>query len=233
MNKKKKNRPIPPCPGNPEDYTWHNTREGGHWQKKRGTVTTATLNKSFKNNVKLTRIVSPIAVTLRKKLIPYLEYLDTGRFIANVSGRLKKEYNKSGKLDFVGLLDYEIQPYRILEKLLRCAYEVQLNKNEVIIEIPVMERAVAKGNNLMTGYFFEAILMYGDITKPNSLRTDSEISPVYEFRLKARTTCRLSLLLPSKKVSWMVLLKLSCVYGKEIATYDKYHGMRVVWAERA
>jgi hypothetical protein len=230
MSKKKK--PIPPCPGNPEDYTWVNTREGGHWQRRRGTVTTAKLNTSFKNNVKLTKLVSPIASTLKKKLMPFLENMDTGRFVANVSGLLKKEYNKLGKLDFLGLKDYEVQPYNKLQKLLRRAYDVQVKKNEVIIEIHLGEGVVKPGSKDMTGYFFEGILVYGDLTKPNSLRIDSETSPIYEIRSKTKDTCRISLMLPSKKVSWMALLKLTCTYGTVPATYKIYIGMKVVWAER-
>jgi hypothetical protein len=233
MNKKKKSGRTPPCPGNPEDYTWVNSREGGHWRRNRGSVKPARLNTSFKNNVKLNKIVSPIASTIKKRLMPFLEGLETGRFVANVSGLLRKEYYKSGKLDFLGLIDYDIQPYHKLQKLLRYAYTVEVKNNEVIIEIPVGEGTVPKGNSQMTGYIYEGILMYGDVTKPKSLRTDSETSPIYEFRLKTNTTCRLSLILPSGKVSWMVMLKLSCVYGKERADYKKYHGMKVVWAETA
>src|SRR5690242_1236200 len=229
--KKKKNRPIPPCPGNPEDYTWHNTKEGGHWQRNRGTVTTAKLNTSFKNNVKLTRVVSPIATTIKKKLMPFLEGLDTGRFVARVSGLLKKGYNKTGNIDFLELKDYELQPDYTLSKLLRREYEVHLKNNEVIIEIPLGENAVKKFNNLVTGYFFETILLYGDLKKPNSLRIDSDTSPVFDIKLKTATPCRLSLPLPAKKVSWMAMLKLHLVQGKNPGSYHKHFGMKVVWAE--
>jgi hypothetical protein len=230
MSKKKK--PVPPCPGNPEDYIFVNTREGGHWQRRRGTVKVARLNTSFKNNVKLTKLISPVASQIKRKLMPYLEWMDTGRFVANVSGLLKKEYNRSGKLDFMGLAGYEVQPYYKLQKLFRRAYDVQVKKNEVIIEIFISEDAVKPGSKDMTGYFFEGILVYGDLTKPNSLRTDSDTSPIYEIRSKIKDTCRISLMLPSKKVSWMVLLKMTCTYGKIPAKNRIYLGMKVVWAER-
>jgi hypothetical protein len=232
MSKKKKNRNIPPCPGNPEDYTWVNTREGGHWRKNRGTVKPARLNTSFKNNVKLNKIVSPIASTIKKKLMPFLESMETGRFVAKVSGLLRKEYNKTGKLDFLPLKEYELQPDYSLSKLLKCAYDVHLKNNEVIIEIPLSERAVVKFNNLVTGYFFEAILLYGDLSKLNSLRVDSDTSPIYSIKTKA-ITCRLSLQLPAKKLSWMAILKLHSVQGKEPGSYHKHFGMKVVWADGA
>jgi hypothetical protein len=228
----KKKGPIPPCPGNPEDYVLVNSKEGPYWRRKRGTVKTATLNTAFKNNVKLTKIISPVAVTIRKKLEPFLEGLDTGRFLANVSGLLKKEYYKSGKLDFLALKDYELQPSHHLQTLLRRTYEVHIKKNEIIIEIPLGENVVKKVNKQMTGYHFELILLYGDLTKQNTLRSDSDTSSVYDMQLKTGTRCRLSLILPSKKVSWMALLKLTCTFGNKPASHRSHYGMRVVWAEK-
>lgn len=230
---KKKNRPKPPCPGNPEDYTWHDTKEGGHWQRNRGTVTTAKLNTSFKNNVKLTKITSPSATIIKSKIMPFLEGLETGRFVANVSGLLKRGYNKTGKLDFLALKEYELQPDYPLSKLLTRAYDVSIQKNEVIIDIHLGERAVKKFNNLVTGYFFELILLFGELSKPNSLRVDSDTSSIYDIRLKTQTICRLSLPLPTKKLSWMAMLKLHSVQGKDPGSYYKHFGMKVVWAEGA
>jgi hypothetical protein len=233
MAKSKKNGTIPSCPGNPEDYVLVNSREGPHWRKKRGTDKPAKLNTVFKNNVKLTGVVSPVASYIKRKLSPFINELETGRFVANVSGLLKKGYNKTGKLDFLQLKGYELQPRYKLSKLLRRNYEVYTKKNEVIIEISLGENAVVKFNGQVTGYYFEAILLYGDLKKINSLRIDSEVSSVYDIELKTEKTCRLSLILPTKKASWMLMLKLSSVFGDETGNFHKHFGMKVVWAESA
>jgi len=231
---KKKNWAIPPCPGNPEDYTLVRPKnEPPYWRKKRGTVKPAKLNTSFKNNVKLNKNVSSMASSIKKKIMPFLEKLETGRFVAKVSGRLRKEYYKSGKFNFGGLKEYELQPTYSLSNLLRREYDVHVKGNEAIIEIPLGENAVKKFNGLVTGYFFEGILLHGDLSKPNSLRVDSETSPVYDIRLKQATNCRLSLHLPTKKVSWMVMLKLHLVMGTKTGDFHKHFGMKVVWAEES
>ena len=233
MAKRKKKKHIPPCPGNPEDYVLVETREGFHWRLKRGSIKPAKLNTAFKNNVKLTKLTSPVAVTIRKKLLPFLEKLDTGRFVANVSGLLKQEYYKTGKFDFIALNGYEIQPYNPLGKLLRRNHYVQIKKNEAIIEIPLSENVVKKFNKQVTGYFFEAILLSGDLAKPGSLRVDSDTSAVYDIGLKTDITCRMSLTLPTKKVSWMVMLKLSLIQVNEPASHFSHYGMKVVCAASA
>lgn len=229
MAKRKKKGIIPLCPGNTEEYLLVNTREGYYWRKKRGTIKPAKLNAAFKNNAKLTGILSPVTSAIREKLSPFLEYMDTGRFLANVSGRLKKAYNQTGKLSFLGLTDYDLQPYYPFEKLFRGSYKVHVNKSELSIEILLRENIVKALTKMVTGYYFEAILLYGDPAKQNSLRIDSEVSPVYNIHSTTDTVCRLSLLLPAKKTSYMVLLKLSCMNGKTPAYHASQYGMKVVW----
>jgi hypothetical protein len=228
MAARKKIKPDPPAPPNAHNYILVKTKEGAYWRRKRGTVKPAKLNTVLSNNAKLTSIVSPLASLIRKKLMPFLERLDTGRFIAGISARLKTEYNETGKLSLVALHEYEVQPRFKLQDLLATGYLPRTEKGEVIIDILPSERPVRRLNKSVTGYYFDAILLYGDLAKPNSLRIDSETSAVFEIGLKTKTNLRLSLVLPAKKVSWAVFLKLSCIEGNEPANHPRHYGMKVV-----
>jgi hypothetical protein len=102
------------------------------------------------------------------------------------------------------------------------------NKGVLHLHIYVGNHCVKKHSGLATGYYLEAILLYGDPAETNTLRVDSVESRLYSFEEEARVIdCNLSLQLPEKEL-WMVLLKVSCVLDREIAGTSKYHGMKVV-----
>jgi hypothetical protein len=228
MSKKRRAFQTPPAPPDAHNYELVKTREGPYWRKKRTGEKEDRSNEALKKNAKLTSITSPAAKRIFDKLYSYIRHLDTARFIANVSGRLKKEYNKTGKISLAALADYDLQPYHPLHKLYSRAYQIKLKKGEVIIDIPLYEESVKQLNSLVTGYYFEAVLLYGDPTKENSLRIESETSPYYPIQKDIEKGCRFSLLLPSKKTSWIVLLKLSCQEDNEPGHHPRHYGMKVV-----
>jgi hypothetical protein len=83
-------------------------------------------------------------------------------------------------------------------------------------------------SGLVTDYYFEAILLYGDVTKENGLRIDSVISPLYPFKKTPETTCVLTLQLSGTTFPWMVLLKASCQEKDQPSVHYKHFGMQVV-----
>ena len=81
-------------------------------------------------------------------------------------------------------------------------------------------------NNLVTDYYFELILLYGDAGKENGLRTESEDSDVYEIKKDNTPDCKLRMVLPEQP--WIALLKVNCIEGNELAGSPKLYGMKVV-----
>jgi hypothetical protein len=62
------------------------------------------------------------------------------------------------------------------------------------------------------------------------LRVDSVASPLYVIGAEGEDVCTLSVDLPQADVPWMVLLKVSCLEGNELAAHPRHYGMRVVKA---
>jgi len=100
QRKRRKYRQAPPPPKDDGSYILVKTKEGPYWRRKRGTVKIARLNDVFGANAAATAIASPAAKKILDKLQPYLSGLNTGRFIANVSARLKQSLAGSGELNF-------------------------------------------------------------------------------------------------------------------------------------
>lgn len=229
MPRRKKAKQAPPVPPG-EGYVLVRTKEGSHWRRKRGTVKPAKLNESLKTNTELTSITSPIAKRIFDKLAPYLKRLDTGRFIANVSTLLNKHYKRTGKFSLCALNGYVLQTSSPWWKLMISGYWVKEKKGEVFIEIDLFKGAVKKLNSIVSHYFFEAILLHGDLTKEKGLRIESEASPMYNYEKDPDQVCKLNLILPAKKTSWLVMLRLSCIENNELATHYRHHGAKIILA---
>ena len=232
MTKRKRRRYKPATPPPPQadgqGYVLVETKEGSYWRRKRGTVKKAELNKVFQKNAEATTLASPAARRVQEKLEEFLKGLSTGRFIANVSAKLKQSYTKTGALNFSLLDGYELQPDHPLTELLRGNYSATEKNEEVMIRIRIDKNTVRRHNKLVTDYYFEAILLYGDPARKNGLRVESETSPLYPAICESETECILRIVLPAKKTPWMVLLKLSCLEGNEPAGHPRHYGMRVV-----
>lgn len=222
----KKRKPLPPCP-DPEKYILVNTKEGPHWRRKRGTVTTARLNTAFANNVRNSKVASPAAKRIVQKLRPFIQDLNTGRLTAKLAGALIKAINEHREPNFSFLNGFDFQQPR-LDKLLYAQIAVNRQGDEIMISFPIGPYAMEPKSSLVTDYYFEAILLYGDVTKENGLRIDSVISPLYPFKNTPETTCVLTLQLSGTTYPWMVLLKASCQEQDRPSVHYKHFGMRVV-----
>jgi hypothetical protein len=230
QRKKKPSRsrfPTKPPPGDPKDYIWIITKEGGYWRKKRGTVKPARLNASLQLNANTTRLTNDAAKKMVQRLQPFLEGLATGRLTARIGGKLKQALAKNKRIDFSFFWKFDVQAEYPLRALLRKPYSVSIYRKEAIIKIPIQKRTVVLPKRGATDYYFEAISLWGDSSEDNALRVDSISSPLFPLKCAQETTCEVVIPVPDKK-PYMIFLKLSCVDGNALATQPCFFGMQVI-----
>lgn len=225
MPKKKKRSPGP-CP-DPEKYILVRTKEGDFWRRKRGTLKYARLNASFRKNVMSNKVASPAAKRVIQELRPFLRDLQTGRLQVRLTGAFIKAITEKGRPDFSFLKEFDFHEHK-LSALLSNGWYVEKDGDTVKIDIPVTPGAVKQYNRAVTDYYFEAILLYGDVRKSDALHIESTISRLYSFSDSDEEDCILTLSLPVGKHPWMVILKASCLEKDQMARHEKGYGMRVV-----
>jgi hypothetical protein len=225
--KKVSKNPSTPCP-DPERYILVRTKKGAFWRRKRGTVKPARLNDVFKQNVNATFVASPAAKRIITALEPYMQGLQTERLVAGISGRLRKALNERGHIDFTYLKGFDFQPDWPLRKRLVYGYTLKQQDRLLKIEIEVDGLTLKRYNRRVTDYYFEAICLYGDATRDRALQVDSVSSPLYSFDSEQKLICVLPISLPGTGDPWMVLLKVSCHEGQELASHPKHYAMAIV-----
>ncbi len=209
-------------------YIWVNTVKGGYWRLNRGSVKKAKLNHALKESSSLMKQSAPAATRILKKLRPFTQSLAKSTVHARISGKLRKTLQLTNKLSLDCLKDFDFQPAEYpFEGLLGTLLAVKLTKHEIVVTIPITELTIQRLNTLMTNYYFELILLYGDAAKNNGLRTESTESTVYVLKSKAKD-CRLRLVLPDQP--WIALLKINTIEGNEHAASPKYYGLKVIEA---
>jgi hypothetical protein len=218
-------RALPPCP-DPQLYQMIKTKEGYFWRRKRGTVTKVRLNKSFTEQVNAVKITAPAASRILGKLEPYTRLLQMGRITMRLSAQLRKGL-KNEVIHFGSLIDFDFQKDYPLLKILMTNYTIVEKKDSLEITIP-LKNAVKKQNNLATHFWFDVILLYGDITKSGGLTCIDASSSPYAFDQKAETACILNLPLPKHKTWWLLLLKVGCIEGNEMAVHPRHYAMKII-----
>ena len=222
--KKGRKRDIPFC-ADPENRVLVTTREGSFWRKKR---MKGKLNASFAKNVDLSKISGPAARNVVGKLRPYLRGIDTGRITLRVSNALRNGLKEKGEMRLGALEGAEMQRDHPMHQLLLAPYEVSQENPVIRIVVTVGNHCVKKQNRLATHFYFEAFILYGDPAKATSLRVETTESKLYAFGEEPDEKCELRLSLPEGDVSWMVLVKLSCLEGNEMAHHPMHYAMKVV-----
>jgi hypothetical protein len=210
----------------PEVYEDVKTSDGWYRRKKKGNK--AGLNSVMKAYMETTKYSSPAAKLLLERLKPWTEGFELKKVNAKISGRLKKSYVESGKMTFEHLKDLDIQPNRPLDMLLKSHYHAIVKNGEVIVTIDVREGSIELKNSLFTDFYFEIILVWGDLMKKNGLRIESEESKVYKKGKVKSERLALRLVLPTKNEPWMVLLKVSCTESKIPVLSPRHFGMKVL-----
>lgn len=224
--KTKINRKRPPCP-DPERYEWVNG-EGGYWRKKKEKGT--AVNSSLARNNATTSILAPAIKRIRSILEEYTRNLAIGKVQARLSGLLSRVFKEKGEFGFAGLKGFDFQKEHTLDKLLLTQYKVYTYSNHVELAIPVATGAVKKYNTLVTDFYFEGILLQGNALHEGDLSVEYTVSAPYSFTNTLTETCKLQLPLPSGNKPWMLMLKVSCLEGNELAAHVKHYGMKVVEA---
>lgn len=220
-------RDVGPNP-DPECYILISTKEGCYYRLKRGLNKPANLNSAYLRSAESTKLCSPAAKRMVRALTVHLRGLQTGRLMARFTGALKKAYHRNGALDFSFFKDYDFQVEHPLETLLKVPYQCEVQKGMVQVQIPIDGYSVRRLSGLVSGYYFDLTLLWGDALKEEGLRVDSVTSPLYSFVLKEKSTCTLSLPLPDEVVPWMAMLKVSSLEGNELAHHPRHYGMKVV-----
>lgn len=216
----------PPCPGHPEDYLWVESKEGGHWRRKRGSLSPSPLNKNYQDSSDKTKIASPASRRVRNAIAPYLRGISTGRLHNRICNAFRKSIRETGEPQLGYLNGIEIQRDYPLEQMLLSDYRVFVNEKSVRIEIPVERGSVKAFNRLVSDYYFEAVLLYGDVTREKGLKIESAESALYSFNGGIKSICVLELEMPEE--DWCLLLKISCIEGKEMAAHTKHYRMKVI-----
>jgi hypothetical protein len=218
---------TPPCPGDPKDYVLVKTREGMHWRRKRGTVKPAGLNAGFQASSEATKVVAPASKKILAALQPYLRGLNSGRLNNRIGNALRRSLKEKNGLELSYLKGIELQREHPLEEMLQVDYHVFIDQKTVRIEVPVGPGTVKSFNHLVSDYYFEAVLLYGDPSGEKALKTDSVESPLYPIDGKTGTKCVLELSLPEKE-GWCLLLKINSLEGHEMAVHPKHYRMKVI-----
>lgn len=233
MAKKKKRRkkPLGPCP-DPLRYSLVRSKDGDYWRLNRGLKKAAELNESLDRNSENFKITSPLSSKLVRLLEPHLRGLKTGRLGVRINGKLVKCLNKTGKMDLSALKGLEFQEDYPLNSLLNANFNIIQDKHTISVRLNIGPEPVEKHNELVTECFFDLILVSGDLQKPRSLRIDSTTSPLFKvytsYKIK-HVDCVLSLDMPLKR-SWILLLKVSCLEGNEMAVHPRNYALEIIGA---
>jgi hypothetical protein len=219
---------IPPPPSPDGQYVWVKTKEGSFWRKKRGSYRRAVLNEAYQRSSEATKICSPAASRIVRRLHPYLTGLQTGRLTVRICGRLRKALNEKGRLCFSYLKGLDMQQEYPLEKLLKVGVRVEQDARELRVSVPVNVYTVKRHSEAVSAYYFELILLWGDAGNDKGLWVDVVDSVVYRIGEDYGRECRLSLVLPPEGETWVVLLKVSCIEGKDLAMAPRNYGMKVL-----
>jgi hypothetical protein len=81
-------------------------------------------------------------------------------------------------------------------------------------------------NSIVTNYYFELILLYGDAAKENWLWTENTDSDIYVIGADYDKDCRLGLVLPDQP--WIALLKVGCLEDNTPAFHARLYAMKVI-----
>jgi hypothetical protein len=211
----------------PDRYILVVTREGRYWRKKRGSIKKAEPNVGFRRSADLMKISAPAASRIVTKLRYYTEGLDTGRLSARISSALRKKLGATGSAGISCLKGMELQPYHPIHHLLQTGYVVNEKNGMLEVSIRLSRYTIKKNSGIVSHYFFELVLLYGDCMEDNSLRTEEVSSGVYPIE-QHTGVCTMEMVLPEKE--WIALLKVSCIEGKEMAVHPKNYGMKVIAA---
>jgi hypothetical protein len=223
---KKKKRKLPPCP-DPANYILVRTKEGDYWRRKRGTIKPVTLNKAFARNSNAYKVIMPAIKRILAKLEPFTHCMYAGRLASTMAGALVKDFDGE-KIDYSFLKGFEYQPEYPLHKIVCCHYGTKIDGRTCLLTIDLHKGEVLPQNTLVTSYYFELIILWGDAVKERGLRIDSTDSPLFLFGQQFTEPYTMEISLPASPQPWMVLLKVACHEGNMLAKHPKHYAMKII-----
>jgi len=224
MGCKRTREELGPNP-NPEIWMDVKTKEG--WYRKKRPKKNAKLNSVMQGHADAMELTMPAAKKLIDKLEPWVRGLELGRIRSTIGSRLKKSYLEKGRMDFTYLQDVDIQPRRTMKALLKPRPKVFVT-NEVAVSVHTYGSAIRIVRSIYTEYYFELIMLWGDVTKENGLRVDSVESPLYPKDTEEVGKCDLKIDIPNTDQPWMALLKVGCLEEEEQARHPRHYAVKVV-----
>ncbi|GEM_PF-1081134 len=220
-------RQLPPCP-DPQQYVLVKTKDSRYfWRLKRGTLTPATLNAAFAENLQLTCLLSPACKKITSILQPFTIRMETKNLHNFLLTGLKKHYKQYRQPGFQYLKGLDLQPQWPLHNLLKQTIYTGLQDDFVSTRFLINQFSVTKFNNLLTEYYFEAVLLCGDILMHQELELWSQQSELFSFSEPPNKECSFSFAIP-KQQPWMLLLKVACFEGHQQAAHPKHYAMKIL-----
>ncbi len=226
--KKRKKRNVIPPREDPNKTKLVKKESGWYFRAGRGSIKKAVLNDVLEKNSEAWKITNPATKRITARLEPYTRCFRGNYLHQRLNGSVTKTYNAKGGIDFLNLKGFEIHDEYTVDSLLLTAFTIQQHDDLIEILVPVKKGNVKRNNKLVTDFYFEAMLLYGNALKENGLKLEYVVSEPYNFDSTLQGTCKLKLPLPPKKQPWMLLLKVSCLEGNEMAAHQKHYGMKVV-----
>jgi hypothetical protein len=234
---------------NPDPEIWIDIKTKEGWLRRRRRKKKAKLNAEMQKYADGAKVAMPATARLLKKLEPWVRGMELGRVRVKLAARLKQSYLETGKMNFTYLKDVDIQPRTTLQALLEGKPLVKVNK-EVTVKLLTSGDAIRVKKSRFTGYYFELIMVWGDVMPPNplkgelktrntekggltrkeysGLRVDSVQSPVFPRETNEAGYYTMSIDVPQTKHPWMALLKVGCLEDKELASNPRHYAMKVM-----
>ena len=218
---------YPPCPGNPDHYTWVETKEKNFWRKKRGSVKPAVLNDALRRSVEHTRLAAPAARRLIDILRPHMHGITTGRLNVRFVNGLRASLKEKGQMQLRYLKDVELQNDYHWEQMWRSHFQAYSDAYSVTLKIDLYPGCIKIPCRHVSDFYFDAILVSTNLQPEERIFTDMVTSQLYPVKDTPSTTCTLQLDLPHNK-DWMLVLKLSTLEGNALSAHTKYYRMKVI-----
>jgi hypothetical protein len=226
---------IPPCPGDPRNFTLYKDKNGKYrWQAKRGTYTPVRLNSTFEANTKSLTIGSKLASAIAAILACFVKDFSKDGLQGDLTGRLMRESNSGKGLRLRSLIGTELQPDYPLDSLLNVHPTVNANlrskKLRITIKLPDEQPAVRVYNKLFTGYRFLAVLVYGEL-QSKDVQEAHVSSPIYTGTEPAQD-CVLELDYSKLAGDYLLCLRVESYEGAELAAHRKTRAMQIIASGR-
>lgn len=219
---------VPPCP-DPDRYVLVRRKDCMFWRKKRGSVKKAVLNDSLQRNAEMLKTCASISRRIRTRLRFYLTGLETGRLHQRVWTRVMRQLKETGCAGMKYLEGLELQERFPLERLLTGYLTVTIKDGIADVRIPTGTGSIKKNSGIVTGYFFQLIMLHGNCVDEYGLMVEEETSEIYGIDDEPGE-CRMMMVLPENE--WMVILKVSCMEGEAPAKAARNYGMKIVGVGR-